>query len=203
MGRRWTLALAALPPMVGIVTAVFAPEPHGHWVEHLSPAAVKITQAAALAVFAVLLRRAWTPFLLLGLSVVLIGIALQVVGDVAVARSIWRTAGDPGFGTGYGSGHETSSFGDLVVLVGGLGFAIFGGVTRRMRGRVAVPAALLAIVPPPFFWPAVGILAAMLHAFLTGSEFRPIRRSPRAVGAYGTRACNGRRSLRDAAPLTR
>lgn len=151
---------------------MLAPEPHGHWVEHLQAVGFKGTQLAVLVVVAVLLRRAWRPFLLFSLAIVLVGIAVQVVGDVAVARSIWRTTGDPGFGAGYASGHDTSGLGDLVVVLGGLGFAIVGGVTRRMRARVAVPAGLLTIVPPPFLWPAVGLLAAMLHAFLTRGEFQ-------------------------------
>lgn len=176
--RRWALGLAALPPLVGIATALLAPEPHGHWVQHLSSAGLKATQLAVIAFAALLLRRAWRPLLLVCLAVAAVGIAFQVIGDWGVAQSIWRTTGDPGFGVGYEEGHATSGLGDLLAVIGGLGFAIVGGFTRRLRIWVAVAAAVLTILPPPFFWPAVGILGAMLHAYVTGGEFRPAPRLP-------------------------
>ncbi len=174
--RRWALALVALPPAIGIATALLAPEPHGHWVEHLSSVGFKSTQLAALAVAAVLLRRSWNTLLLLVLAIVAVGIVLQVAGDWSVARSIWRTTGDPGGGAGYEWGHETSGLGDLIVVIAGLAFPVVLAVTRRARVWVAVVVAVLAIVPPPFLWPAAGLLVVMVYGYVGGGELRPVTR---------------------------
>lgn len=174
--RRWALALVALPPAIGIATALLAPEPHGHWVEHLSSVGFKSTQLAALAVAAVLLRRSWNTLLLLVLAIVAVGIVLQVAGDWSVARSIWRTTGDPGGGAGYAWGHETSGLGDLIVVIAGLAFPVVLAVTRRARVWVAVVVAVLAIVPPPFLWPAAGLLVVMVYGYVGGGELRPVTR---------------------------
>lgn len=173
--RRWSLALVALPPAIGIVTALLAPEPSGHWVEHLSSVGLKSTQLAALAVAAVLLRRSWNASQLVVLAVVALGIVLQVAGDWSVARSIWRTTGDPGGGAGYEWGHVASGLGDLTVVIAGLAFALVLVVTKRARVWVAVLAATLAFVPPPFLWPAAGVLAAMVYGYVGGGELRPVK----------------------------
>lgn len=91
-----------------------------------------------------------------------VGIVLQSVGDYQVAKSIWRTAGNPGFGIGYDAGHALSEKGDLLVVISGIAFAAVAGVKRRVSLPVAIGAGALAIIPPPFFWPALGILVIML-----------------------------------------
>lgn len=76
---RWLYALAALPPIVGILTALLAPEPHGHWVEHFSSVGFKSTQLAVLlALLALLGWRALSAPLAVALVVIGAGIALQV-----------------------------------------------------------------------------------------------------------------------------
>lgn len=168
---RWWTASAAVPPAVAIATAMFAPEPHGHWTEHLSGATLKASQFVVLVVLAGLVtrrRRRLLPVLVLAvLAVVAVGIALQAYGDLQVANSIWGTAGDSGFGGPYEAGHYTSAQGDLLVLVGGLAFAVAAGVTRIVRPAYAVVAGVLAVIPPPFFWPAVGVMFVLLHELTT------------------------------------
>lgn len=113
-----------------------------------------------------------TTALMAAFTVVAVGIATQAYGDAQVASSIWATTGDPGFGDGYEVGHDTSAFGDLLVVVGGLGFAIAAGATRRIRPALAVLAGVLTVIPPPFFWPAVGVLFVMLHNLTTDQRPR-------------------------------
>jgi len=160
---------AAIPPAVAIATALLAPDPDGHWTEHLSGAALKASQLVVLIVLAGLVarrRRRRLPILVLAaLGFVGVGIALQAFGDLEVANSIWGTTGDPGFGDGegYEAGHDTSALGDLLVLLGGLAFAVAAGSTRLVRPAYAVVAGLLAVIPPPFLWPAVGVMFVLLH----------------------------------------
>lgn len=48
------------------------------------------------------------------------------------------------------------------VLAGGLAWAVIAGVTRRVSPWLAVGAAVLVVIPPPFFWPAMGVLVVVL-----------------------------------------
>ncbi|MBI3967794.1 MAG: hypothetical protein HY329_19315 [Chloroflexi bacterium] len=170
--NRWLYALAALPPIVGLVTTQLAPEPHGHWVSHLSSVGFKSTQLAVLAlVLALLGWRTLSAPLGIALGVIGVAITLQVFGDAQVASAIWRTTGDPGFGSGYESGHDASGFGDLLVVLGGFGFALTAGLSRRVRPWWAAGAVVLTIVPPPYLWPAAGALFLVLHAVTSGSGF--------------------------------
>ena len=175
---RWLIALVAAPPLVGFLTTVMAPDPHGHWSEHLASAALKGAQLALLLVLVTILRwrRLW-PWLLAAFALIAVGIGLQAVGDYQVADSIWGTVGDPGFGPGYDAGHDRSALGDLIVLGGGLAFALIAGATRRAPARVAVPAAILAVIPPPFLWPAVGVVMLLLY-WLTTKDPPNSRRPP-------------------------
>ncbi|HUV18624.1 MAG TPA: hypothetical protein VMW33_09100, partial [Ilumatobacteraceae bacterium] len=143
---RWLVALVAAPPVVGFLTTVLAPDPHGHWSEHLASAALKGVQLALLLVLVTILRwRNLSGWLLAAFAIIAVGIVLQAAGDYQVADSIWRTVGDPGFGPGYYKGHDRSALGDLLVLGGGLAFAIIAGATRRAPARAAVLAAILAV----------------------------------------------------------
>lgn len=176
---RSVYALAAVPPVVGIAVAAFAPKPHGHWTEHLSGATLKGTMLVLLLVLVTMLGwRTLSVVLLLAFAVMGAGIVLQVTGDVQVADSIWRTAGDPETGTGYERGHDNSAFGDLVVSVGGLAFVIAAGIARRVSLKVAIAGALLMIFPPPFFWPAVGVLVLLMYGLTSEAGFR---RRPGAI----------------------
>jgi len=109
--------------------------------------------------------------LLISLAVVATGIVYQVIGDYQVADSIWRTTGDPGFGVGYVGGHDTSGFGDLIVVVGGFAFAIIAGMKRKVSVKFAALAVVMVIIPPPFFWPAAGVLMLVVHSLTSSSRF--------------------------------
>lgn len=155
--------LAALPPIVAVLAVQLAPEPHGHWTEHLSSVGLKATQLIVLSLLVALLGwRTLRPMLLIPFAVVACGILIQVLGDYQVAQSIWGTTGDPGFGVGYESGHQLAGLGDLLVVGAGIAYAILAGVTRRVPAWTAIVAAVLAIIPPPFFWPAAGVLMLLL-----------------------------------------
>ena len=166
-------ALAAVPPVVGIAVAAFAPKPHGHWTEHLSGATLKGTMLVLLLVLVTLLGWRTLPVaLLLAFAVMGAGIVLQVTGDVQVADAIWRTSGDPETGAGYERGHDNSAFGDLIVVLGGLVFVLAAGIARRVPIKLVVAGALLMIFPPPFFWPAVGVLVLLMYGLTSEAGFR-------------------------------
>ena len=160
----------AIPAVAAIVTTVMAPEPHGHWSEHLSGGAMKAAQLAILIVLVTMLG--WSklrPLLLIAFAVIAAGIVFQVLGDYQVAHSIWRTTGNPGSGVGYAPGHDRAGFGDLLVLAGGVAFAVTAGVTRRVPAWLAVTGALTMIIPPPFLWPAIGTLVLVLYGLTSRS----------------------------------
>lgn len=160
---RWVWALAAVPPATAVLTVQLAPDPHGHWVEHLATASLGVAQ---LVVLVVLVSRPGRPGLpipeVVALGVVVVGIALQVAGGLQVADSIWGTSGDPGFGGGYAQGHDRTGTGDVLVVIGGLAFAATAGLTRRVAWPVALAGLVLAVVPPPWVLPATGVLVLLL-----------------------------------------
>jgi hypothetical protein len=169
----WWWSVVAIPPLVAVLTTVLAPDPHGHWTEHLATASLKSTQLALLVVLAAMLgKKNWSPLLLVAGAAIAVGIVLQAFGDFQVADSIWRTSGNPGFGAGYDEGHDRSALGDLIVLGGGLAFVVVAAVSGRVSVPLAVAAAVLMVIPPPFFWPAVGVMMLMLY-WLTVERRRP------------------------------
>jgi len=162
----------AIPPIVAILVNLFAPEPHGHWTEHLTAVGLKSTQLVLLLVLLTMLGWKKLGVLLwISCAVIAFGIVNQVIGDYQVAHSIWRTTGNPGFGNGYADGHDTSGFGDLLVLIGGFAFAIIAGMKRKVRVKFAVLAAVMVIIPPPFLWPAAGVLMLVVHSLTSPSRF--------------------------------
>ena len=166
----WVWTAAAVPAAAAIVTSVLAPDPHGHWTEHLTGAALKATQLAVVLVLVSMLG--WSKLrvlMLISLAVIGAGIVFQVLGDYQVAHSIWGTTGNPGAGSGYQQGHDRSGLGDLLVLAGGLSFAITAGVTRTVPAWLAVVAAVAMVIPPPFLWPAVGTLLLVLYGLTSAS----------------------------------
>jgi len=177
-GSKWLWALVAIPPVTAIVTNLAAPEPKGHWTEHLTGVGLKSAQLILLLVLTTLFGwRKLGPLLLLTFVAVAIGIGLQIVGDYQVADSIWRTSGNPGFGPGYVEGHDRSGLGDLFVMFGGLAFAVLAGAMRTVPVWLALLAAVMIVIPPPYFWPAAGVLVVLLHGITTkGSPPRPRRR---------------------------
>jgi hypothetical protein len=172
----WLWILMVIPPAVTVVTTVFAPQPHGHWTEHLQGAAMKASQLILLLGLVTMLGwRTLRSMLLTAFAAVAVGIALQAVGDLQVANSIWGTAGDPGFGPGYERGHGNGSRGDALVFLGTLSWAAVVGATRRVPVWLAITAAAMVIIPPPFLWPALGVLVVVLFALTSkaGLDARP------------------------------
>lgn len=168
----WWLALGAVPPLVAIATTSLAPEPSGHWTEHLASVGLKTAQLIVLIVLLVRARRLVPPVMLVAVGLGVLGMAMQALGDLDVAQSLWRTTGDRGFGPGYESGHNLTGMGDLVVLVAGVGFALGGAFTRALPRRHAALAGFLAFIPPPFLWPGVGILYGLLLAITRRRSLR-------------------------------
>ena len=173
--------LAAVPPIAAALTIALAPDPHGHWSEHLWSAYLDIAQLVLIvALVAVLgarsrrsLRRVVSAMLLLSVVTIAVGIAYQVVGNFQVAQSIWGTRGDPGFGDGYVEGHDRAATGDLLVVIGGVAFAFIVGITRRIPRLVAGVALLMVFIPPPWAWPAAGVLLILLCGLTVGFDRSP------------------------------
>jgi hypothetical protein len=134
--------------------------------------------------------RTLSALLLISFAVVESGIALQVIGDYQVADSIWRTSGNPGFGDGYTEGHDRSELGDLLVSVGGLAFAITAGIAQRVPGTLAVVAGVMVIIPPPWVWPAAGVLVLILYGLTSESRLLPRTRPGRTEPADASRSVN-------------
>jgi hypothetical protein len=154
---------------VGVVGAL-APEPRGHWTGHLSAATIDIGMIVVVVVGAAL---AWRYLggvvvkLLAGaaLATVLVGLIIEAVGNLRVARSIWRTVwGDDEVGqfgpafSGFDSGHDLAASGDLVVVLGGVAFALVLGFSRRVGVLAAGAGVIFSFIPPPFIIPACGVV---------------------------------------------
>lgn len=169
---RWLWAVFAIPPIAAILVNLFAPEPHGHWTEHLTGVGMKSVQFVLLVVLLTILGWQKLGVLLwIACAVIAIGIVNQVIGDYQVAHSIWRTSDDPGFGSGYVSGHDKGESGVLLVIIGGLAFAIIAGMKRKVSIKFAVLAVVMVFIPPPFFWPAAGVLMLVVHDLTSPSRF--------------------------------
>jgi hypothetical protein len=162
--------VALAPPIAAVVATLSAPDPHGHWTDHLRGAYLDATQLVVLVGLATWLtvrnrqpQQRWISVLLVvSLVVVATGIIFEFLGNYEVAQSIWRTSGHPGFGNGYDEGHERAELGDLLVVAGGGAFAVIVGVLRRVPRTIAAVALVMVVIPPPFVWPAAGVLLVLL-----------------------------------------
>jgi hypothetical protein len=169
--RRRMYGLVLVPPLAAVVTLVLAPDPHGHWSEHLSAAYFGVSQLVLVVVLAGLLsRRSLSILLLAALGVIAAGITFQVIGNFQVANSIWATRDDPGFGDGYVQGHDRAETGDLLVIFGGAAVAFVAGFTRRVPLKVAVLALFMVIIPP-WIWPGAGALMLLLYGLTSKAGF--------------------------------
>ena len=152
------------------VTGSLVPEPHGHWTGHVDNATIDIGMIVVVVVGATLVwRRLGSLRVRLvsvaTLAVVTLGLLLEAAGNLRVAGSIWGTPyGDEevdrigsGF-SGFDSGHDLAGTGDLVVLLGGVAFALVLGFSRRVRLVAALAAVVLSFIPPPFLLPACGVV---------------------------------------------
>lgn len=185
--RRWTpsalvagLFIAAI--VVVSVVGAMAPQPHGHWTGHLTNATI---DAGMLVVVLVGATLAWPRLgqgrmrllAAVALAIVVIGLIVEIVGNMRVSHVIWQTPyGDDSVGAyasglpGYESGHTLQGNGDLLVLVGGIAFAIVLGVSRSVGEGAAIAGVALSVIPPPFIIPAIGV------AVLLASLLRPMSR---------------------------
>ena len=73
---------------------------------------------------------------------------------------------------------DNAGLGDNFVVFSGFAWAVIAGVTRRVPVWLAFLAAVMVIIPPPFFWPAMGVLVVVLFGLTsrTGLDAK----SPRA-----------------------
>lgn len=176
---KWLYCLAAIPPIAALLTVLLAPHPHGHWSEHLWGAYLALAQLVLIVTLATLLMRRHLSVLLpVVLAVVAVGIVYEILGNFQVASSIWRTSGNPGFGSGYTQGHERAETGDLLVTVGGAAFALIAGLTQRAPVKVAGLALVMVVIPPPWMWPGAGVLMLLLYC-LTSKAGRTVVDRPR------------------------
>ncbi len=167
--------MVVVPPVAAVFTILLAPDPHGHWSEHLWSAYFGMAQLVVLVTLACLLGRRRLSALMLALfAVIAVGIVFETIGNFQVADSIWGTRGNPGFGDGYAQGHERAETGDLLVAAGGAAYAFVAGLTRRVPLKVAGLALLMAIVPP-WLWPATGVLMLLLYGLTSEAAFDPRR----------------------------
>jgi hypothetical protein len=178
---KWLCTSAALPPIAAILTIILAPDPHGHWSGHLWLAYLDAAQLVLLVVMATLVAamlgwRTFSVLLMLAVAVIAVGIIFQVIGNYQVAESIWATSGNPGFGEGYNEGHDRAASGDFLVVFGGATFALIVGAARRVPVKIAGFALVMVIIPPPFVWPAAGVLMLMLYGLVAadGFDLRPV-----------------------------
>lgn len=172
---RWIYAVVMVPPVAAVLTILLAPDPHGHWSEHLWSAYFDVAQLVVLITLACLLgRRRLSVLMLVPFAVIALGIVFETIGNFQVADSIWGTRGNPGFGDGYAQGHERAETGDLLVATGGAAFAFAAGLTRRVPLKVA-GIALLMVIIPPWLWPATGVLMLLLYGLTSEAAPDPQR----------------------------
>jgi hypothetical protein len=182
---RWLYGVVLIPPIAAVLTVLLAPDPHGHWSEHLWSAYFGMAQLVVLVALAWMLGwRTLSVLLLASFALIAVGIVFEILGNFQVADSIWRTRGNPGYGDGYTQGHERAETGDLLVSVGGAAFAIVVGLTRRVPVKVAV-LALFMVMIPPWLWPATGVLMILLYGLTSeaGLERQRVEQASRAAAA--------------------
>ena len=146
----WPFGLLAVGLVVAGLAGLLVPhEPSGHWSGHVGSGLIAAGQLVALLVGGVLARRRLSPLLLLPLAAIAAGLILEVVGNLRVATSIWRTPyGDEEVArigssfAGFDAGHALAGQGDLLVVLGGIAFAVILGL----------------FVPPPLEDPIAGPL---------------------------------------------
>ena len=191
--RRWApFGLFLVAPAVGALVDLLVRGPRGHWSGHVGSGAAAAGQLLAVVAGAVLARRRLNVLLVLLLTIVAMGLVLEVIGNQRVAASIWQTSyGDeeaaaigPGF-EGFESGHALAGTGDMLVVLGGIAFALALGALRRVGPGVAVAGVVLSLFPP-WILPAVGTV--LLLAFLLRGPRQAVRSEAPSVTPPGTAA---------------
>jgi hypothetical protein len=170
---RWAvMGLLFVGPVVAVVVDARRPEPSGHWSGHLGSAAVAVGVALSVVIAAGLVRRRLSRLAIGAVSVTLIGLVLEAVGNWRAARSLWATGFDDEVAAmvgpaheGYEWGHTVAGWGDAAVVIGGLLLAVSLRLSRHVGLGVALACGVLAFFPP-WIYPAMGVLLglAWLHA---------------------------------------
>jgi hypothetical protein len=178
------LGLLFLSPLAMIVTSLSLPPPAAHWSDHLVSAAGAGGCAAAIAVGSLLVRRRLTLAPILILGGLTVGLGLQVIGNVAVARSIWRQPwGDEEVSDlarslpAFERGHDLAGWGDGLVVVSGLALAVYAGARLWVSAGPAFLGGVLAFFPP-WILPGVGVVF-----LLAWTAINQRRDSPESVPA--------------------
>ena len=171
--RWWAFGLMAVGSVVAGLAGVFVPDqPKGHWSGHVASGLIAGGQLVALLLGIVLVWRRLRPLSLVPLAVTATGLVLEVGGNLQVAASIWRTPyGDqqvavigPTF-AGFDAGHALASKGDLLVVAGGIAFAVILGITRQVGEGAAVAGVVLSVIPPPWILPSCGVVFLLAYLF--------------------------------------
>jgi hypothetical protein len=199
--RRWTASalvvglFIAASVVVSVVGAI-APEPHGHWTSHLTNATI---DAGMLVVVLVGAALAWARLgqglirllAAAALAIVVIGLIVEIVGNLRVSHVIWQTPyGDDSVDAyasglpGYNSGHALQGNGDLLVLVGGIAFAMVLAGSRRVGPGALIAGVILSVIPPPFIIPALGVM--VLLAWLLRPMSRRTKQGMQSITPHPT-----------------
>jgi hypothetical protein len=167
--RSWAPLTLLLPGAVALgLAAALLPAPRGHWSGHVLSAAAAAGQLVGLVGAAWLARRAVGAVGWIAILVIVIGLALEIGGNLQAAEPIWRTSYDDNLAALVGStypgfvrGHDVAEAGDLLVIAGGLALAGWLGIRRRVPAWVAVVCGVLAAFPP-WVMPAVSAIVLLV-----------------------------------------
>jgi hypothetical protein len=193
--RRWSaLGLLLVGPLAAVLVALLHPGPSGHWSGHLASAAMSTGVAIAVAAGAALVwsRLPWPA--IPALAITIAGLAMEAVGNVRAARSLWETSYDDAQAALYGPshpgyewGHTVAEWGDSLVILGSLALVVVLGASRRVGVVVAIVCGVLAFFPP-WIYPSLGtiVILAWLRARPRSAEQRLPDVLPVAdAGRYG------------------
>jgi hypothetical protein len=199
--RRWTpsalvVGLFIAASVVVSVVGAIAPQPHGHWTGHLTNAT---TDAGMLVVVLVGTALAWARLgqglirllAAAALAIAVIGLIVEIVGNMRVSHVTWQTPyGDDSVDAyasglpGYNSGHTLQGNGDLLVLVGGIAFALVLAGSRRVGPGALIAGVILSVIPPPFIIPAFGVM--VLLAWLLRPMSRRTKQGMQSITPHPT-----------------
>jgi hypothetical protein len=187
------MGLLLIGPVAAVVGYQFLPEPSGHWSGHMASALLSAGVAVAVLLGTALVVKRLPWHALASVAVVVIGLTLEVVGNVRVAAALWATSYDdaeagvigPSF-PGYVWGHRVVDRGDQLAILGGLALVLSLGFSRRVGKVAAVTCGVLALFPQ-WVYPALGsvVLLAWFNAarpYRADEKMEPGPEPPTRVG---------------------
>jgi hypothetical protein len=183
--RLSVFGLLLLPLISGGTVGAAAPQPHGHWSDHLASAGAAAGQLAALAVIAALLRRRLRSSKVVLTAAVAIGLSLEVVGNSIAANSIWATPyGDEEAGVigpikdGFELGHTVASSGDAVAVISAVVLAGSFLAVDTVPPVVPVLGMGLCFIPPPWIVPVIGCTFVLTYYLAFSRERQTVSAPP-------------------------